>query len=94
MQSRSANAALLGYYYQFDKTILSILNGNNTTKVTVEGLEDIDINNVTGTTVMQCKYLPSKKYSLAVLRPAIIFMLENFFLLKKAILIKKHFMLF
>jgi len=78
MKSRSANQSLKGYYYQFDKTILSLLTSPLTTSITVEGIEDLDIENIIDTTVIQCKYYASKNFSLVALRPAIIFMIENF----------------
>jgi hypothetical protein len=78
MKNRSADAALAGYYYQFDKTILSLLElakANNS--VTIEGVEDIDIEGQSFTAV-QCKYLTSKKYSLAAIRKPILLMLDDF----------------
>jgi hypothetical protein len=44
MKNRSADATLLGFYYQFDKTIHTILeqvDENNI--ITIEGIEDVEI---------------------------------------------------
>ena len=44
MQLRSANKTILGYFYQFDKTILEIFKQSDYSNIiTVEGIEDIDI---------------------------------------------------
>ncbi|EGJ36085.1 hypothetical protein HMPREF9389_2301 [Streptococcus sanguinis SK355] len=41
---RSATNTIKGYFYQFDKSILEILEQSNETNiVTIEGVEDIDI---------------------------------------------------
>jgi len=76
-QDRSATATIRGYVYQFDKTILEILRLSRGSHLVVEGLEDLD--NVTPDTLtgIQCKYYASKKYSPAVIRDAVIAMLDD-----------------
>ena len=44
MKSRNANETILGYFYQFDKTIIEILKQTDDNNIiTVEGIEDIDV---------------------------------------------------
>lgn len=44
MKNRQANDKIKGYFYQFNKTIYEILSQNNQkAKITVEGIEDVDI---------------------------------------------------
>lgn len=64
MGKRSAENTIAGYYYQFDKTILEILNRDTSdTIVKIEGIEDIDIENLEGeTTYIQCKYHSKTRY--------------------------------
>lgn len=76
--NRSANSTIAGYRYQFDLTILEILSAGSSEVVTIEGVEDIDKNGVDGSCFVQCKYLTSRKYSLASLRSSLIPMLASF----------------
>lgn len=77
MSSRSANATIKGYMYQFDEAIFKILTSTKVQDVLIEDIEDIDIESQAGREVIQCKYLPSKTYSLATIRDAILPMLVN-----------------
>lgn len=74
---RSANAAIKGYVYQFDKTILEILGAKSSSVVTVEGIEDIDVESATAIEAIQCKYLSVRKFSLALIREPIQLMLNH-----------------
>ncbi|GAA4187333.1 hypothetical protein GCM10022252_20660 [Streptosporangium oxazolinicum] len=76
--NRVASAAIRGYVYQFDRTIIEILQASRDSVVTVEGCEDIDIDNGILPESIQCKYLASAKYSLAGLRDVILPMLQSF----------------
>ena len=78
--NRSADATIKGYYYQFDKTILEILNlADHQDSLVVEGVEDIDLSTATEQSAIQCKYLPSKKsYQGSIVRKPIILMLDHF----------------
>lgn len=79
MNTRSADATIKGYYYQFDTTILRLLDLLNPNDfIVVEGIEDIDINTATDTTTLQCKYLSKPKFSNSVVREPIILMLDHF----------------
>ncbi len=79
MISRAADATILGYYYQFDTSILKLLqlSGENES-IDIEGIEDIDINTVNETIVVQCKYLSKPKFINSAVREPIILMLDHF----------------
>lgn len=63
MSKRSAEDTISGYYYQFDKTIIELLNKEDESEVTVEGIEDIDIEKIDGDyTAIQIKYHAKTKY--------------------------------
>ena len=64
MSKRSAEDTIAGYYYQFDKTILDILNLEQDQTITIEGIEDIDIEDLPDDNVaIQCKYHAKSKYN-------------------------------
>lgn len=75
--NRAANASIKGYLYQFDRTIIELLNAASGTTVTVEGIEDIDLENTDGVESVQCKYLEAAKFSLAKVRPAVLAMVQS-----------------
>lgn len=79
MKNRSADATLLGFYYQFDKTIHTILeqvDENNI--ITVEGIEDVDIKTINEESVIQIKYQAETNGTDSVLRKPIMLMLEHY----------------
>lgn len=79
MISRAASATIKGYYYQFDTTILRLLELNNDNdSVVVEGIEDIDIKTATEFSTVQCKYLSKPKFINSAVRESIILMLDHF----------------
>jgi hypothetical protein len=80
MSERSAAPVIRGYYYQFDATILKILDTADGGCVVLEQIEDIDVWNANEITAIQCKYIPSKKYSDSAIRDALIAMLAGFLL--------------
>ncbi|WP_159025817.1 ATP-binding protein, partial [Aquimarina sp. Aq78] len=84
MSKRSAENTIAGYYYQFDKTILEILNQETPTAVVrIEGIEDIDIENIEGnTTYIQCKYHSKTRYVPSQIKEPIQLLLREY---KKAI---------
>ncbi|WP_240453769.1 DUF4297 family anti-phage-associated protein [Chachezhania antarctica] len=79
MTDRSAVSTITGYFYQFDRSILSILalTGDNDS-VAIECIEDIDVQTATETTAVQCKYYEKSEYNHSVIKPAILFMLEHY----------------
>ncbi|WP_380780441.1 DUF4297 family anti-phage-associated protein [Sphingomonas sp. R86520] len=79
MADRSAVSTILGYFYQFDRSILSILGlVLDTDEIAIECIEDIDIRTATETTAVQCKYYERSEYNHSVIKPAIMFMLAHF----------------
>src|SRR5258708_860928 len=78
MQIRSASDSLKGYFYQFDKTILTLLFADSTNIITVEGIEDIDIASPTLITAIQCKYLESRAFTNSAIRKPILLMLDHY----------------
>lgn len=79
MTSREATEAITGYFYQFDKTILEILESKKDDDVIwVEGIEDIDITSDLESTTIQCKYYAGTEYNHSIIKPAIIWMLKHF----------------
>ena len=79
MSLRSANATIKGYFYQFDHTIVQLLQASTlSTSITVEGVEDVDVQNADDTTLIQCKYYEGTDYSHSVIKGAIIQMLRHF----------------
>jgi hypothetical protein len=75
--NRAASASIQGYLYQFDRTIIEVLESSEESTITIEGIEDIDLNAPQGSEVVQCKYLQATKFSLAAIREAIIPMLQS-----------------
>lgn len=79
MASRSAEATIKGYYYQFDTTILKLIQlSSNADAVTVEGIEDIDINTLNEAETIQCKYLSKSHFTNSAVREPITLMLAHF----------------
>ena len=79
MTSRSAEATIKGYYYQFDTTILKLIQlASNTDAVTVEGIEDIDITTINEAETIQCKYLSKPHFTNSTVREPIMLMLAHF----------------
>jgi hypothetical protein len=78
-ETRAANAALLGYHYQLDKALLEILNCKTANAlVTVEGVEDVDVNTEDIYKAIQCKYYEAQKGTPSTLREPIQLMLLEF----------------
>lgn len=79
MTTRSAHATIKGYFYQFDHTIVQLLEA--TTKqssVVVEGIEDIDLNDGNLSTFVQCKYYEGTEYNHSLIKDAVIQMFKHF----------------
>lgn len=80
MSNRAANAPIKGYYYQFDHTIVLLLSAESPqTKIVVEGIEDVDLENGSETTFVQCKYYQGSNYSHSLIKGALIQMLKHFY---------------
>jgi hypothetical protein len=55
--SRSAEYAIRGFLYQFNKSLLAILRSENGDEITLEGIvEDLEVFSPSGLTAIQCKY--------------------------------------
>jgi hypothetical protein len=79
MTTRAADATIKGYYYQFDTSILKLLElRTNVDTITIEGIEDIDINTATDATTIQCKYLSKPRFINSAVREPITLMLDHF----------------
>lgn len=78
MTDRSATATIKGYFYQFDQTIVRLLEATKHGSITVEGVEDIDLDDKGESAFVQCKYYEGTEYSHSVIKGAIIHMLRNF----------------
>lgn len=76
--SRDAIDTLRGYYYQFDYFILKLLTAGNDDVITLEGIEDVDIQTATETTAVQCKYYDGTEYNHSKIAQPIRFMLKGF----------------
>lgn len=79
LKDRNAVSTLKGYFYQFDFSILQLLNLDNMAdKVTIEGIEDIDITTVDSKTAIQCKYYEGTEYNHSEIAEAIKYLLMDF----------------
>lgn len=79
MTDRSATATIKGYFYQFDQTIIRLLNASKHASVTVEGIEDIDLDDGNDSAYVQCKYYEGTEYNHSVIKEAVIHMLRHFY---------------
>lgn len=79
MVDRSAVNTIRGYFYQFDYSIIKILELENATdSIVIEGIEDIDVSSASEETAIQCKYYEHTEYNHSVIAPAIRLMLAHF----------------
>ena len=73
MKDRNAVSTLKGYFYQFDFSILQLLSlASMTDKVTIEGIEDVDITTIDNKLAIQCKYYEGTEYNHSEISEAII----------------------
>ena len=79
--SRSADYTIKGFLYQFNKTLLEILNSQDDGIVSVEGIiEDVEITTPSGLTAIQCKYHEaSKKFTQSDIFEPILQMMHHFY---------------
>ncbi len=79
MGERSANAAIKGYFYQFDHTIIQILSASSKdSTVFVEGVEDIDLLDGDSQVFIQCKYYEGSEYNHSLIKNSVIQMIRHF----------------
>lgn len=79
MTDRSAVDTIRGYFYQFDLSILSMLQlGSLDDSVQIECTEDIDIRTADDVTAVQCKYYAKTEYNHSVIKDAVKHMVSHF----------------
>lgn len=79
MTDRSAVDTIRGYFYQFDLSILSVLQlASPDNSVEIECTEDIDIRTATDVTATQCKYYAKTEYNHSVIKDAVKHMMSHF----------------
>lgn len=78
--SRVADATIKGFLYQFNLTLINILNSSSEDEIQVEGIiEDIDIISENEITAIQCKYHEScEEYTLSAIYKPVLQMLKNY----------------
>lgn len=77
---RTATYTIKGFLYQFQKTLLEVLNADDRSTITVEGIiEDIDIATHGGTTAIQCKYHESaSRFTLSSIYKPLLLMMVHY----------------
>ncbi|CAA9197693.1 DUF4297 family anti-phage-associated protein [Flavobacterium sp. NPDC079362] len=79
MTDRTAIDTIKGYFYQFDFTIVKLLElDKDTDAIIVEGIEDVEINSATEEIAIQCKYYAKTEYNHSVIAKPIRLMLDHF----------------
>lgn len=78
-KNRSATDTIKGYFYQFDYSIKKVLEcSSSTDSITIEGIEDIDVESATDEIAIQCKYYAKTEYNHSVIGKPIRYMLTHF----------------
>ncbi len=77
---RTADYTILGFLYQFNKTLIEILNASADATITVEGIiEDIDVADANQLTAIQCKYHETKStFTLSDIFKPILQMMDHY----------------
>ena len=79
MTDRTAVDTIRGYFYQFDLSILSVLQLTSPNdSVEIECVEDLDIRTATEVTATQCKYYAKTEYNHSVIKDAVKHMVSHF----------------
>ena len=78
MADRSAIDTIVGYFYQFDKTILDILESNSEQTIVIEGIEDIDLISPNETIAVQCKYYEKTEYNHSAIKKPLMLMVKHY----------------
>lgn len=76
--TRDAVDTIKGYYYQFNYSILRILEGKDDDIVTIEGIEDVDVASGEEMVAIQCKYYSKTEYNHSIIAKPIRFMFKDF----------------
>lgn len=79
MTDRVAVPSIAGYIYQFDYSILLLLQLRNASdSIYVERIEDVDVESATEVTAVQCKYYAGTEYNHSVIAEPIRHMVSHF----------------
>lgn len=79
MNKRDAVSTIRGYFYQFDYSILQVLQlERDTDTICIEGIEDVDINDDKNIVLHQCKCYEGIKYNHSEIKEAIQWMFKHF----------------
>lgn len=78
MSSRSADASIRGYMYQFIHTIKDILDNEDDAENIVEGIEDLDIRNSSEEILIQYKYHELQHFTNSLVAKPIGLMFDHF----------------
>jgi hypothetical protein len=79
MSDRSAVDTIRGYFYQFDLSILSVLQLVSLDEsIEIECIEDVDIRTATDVIATQCKYYAKTEYNHSVIKDAVKHMVSHF----------------
>ena len=78
--NREADYTIKGFIYQFNLTLLKILESNDDTEITIEGIiEDIDLKDGDQIEAVQCKYHETKEaYTLSLFYKPILQMMVHY----------------
>lgn len=76
--TRDAVDTIKGYYYQFNYSILCILEGNDEDEIIVEGIEDIDIVSGDEKVAIQYKYYSKTEYNHSVIAKPVRLMFKDY----------------
>lgn len=76
--TRDAVDTIKGYYYQFNYSILCILEGNDEDEIIVEGIEDVDIVSGDEKVAIQYKYYSKTEYNHSVIAKPVRFMFKDY----------------
>ncbi|MEC1719043.1 DUF4297 family anti-phage-associated protein [Schinkia azotoformans] len=79
MGNRDAVETIKGYFYQFDYSILQLLEViDRGDSITVEGIEDVDIKTADEDIAVQCKYYAGTEYNHSIIAKPIRLMLNHY----------------
>ncbi|WP_314344378.1 hypothetical protein [Corynebacterium variabile] len=76
-KKRSASSTIAGYLYQFERSVVEVLQLKEDEPLRVEGIEDIDIWS-DNPRIVQVKYYAAQKWSLSSVRNAVHELLKSF----------------
>jgi len=78
---RTADYTIQGFIYQFNKTLLEILNDKDDSMISIEGIvEDIEVKTPLVTKAIQCKYHEaSEKFQLSTVYKPILQMMDHYY---------------